>query len=128
MQEVPLESFDQIRTFAEITNELIMKELSQEEWRAQLEKDPKAEIIDVRTEEELEAGYIPGAKNLDIYQGAEFIEEIEKLDPEKHYYLYCRSGKRSAQACGIMEQKGFKTTYNLKGGFSEWEGETSQDL
>ena len=116
MQEVPLESFDQIRTFAEITNELIMKELSQEEWRAQLEKDPKAEIIDVRTEEELEAGYIPGAKNLDIYQGAEFIEEIEKLDPEKHYYLYCRSGKRSAQACAIMEQKGFKTTYNLKGG------------
>ena len=103
-----------------------MKELNQEEWRAQLSKDDDAVILDVRTEEEVEEGYIPNAKNIDIYKGQEFIDEIEKLEKDKNYYVYCRSGKRSAQACTIMDQKGFKNTYNLVGGFSEWEGEKTE--
>jgi len=103
-----------------------MKELNQEEWRAQLSKDDDAVILDVRTEEEVEEGYIPNAKNIDIYKGQEFIDEIEKLEKDKNYYVYCRSGKRSAQACTIMDQKGFKNTYNLVGGFSEWEGEKAE--
>lgn len=100
-----------------------MKELSQEEWRKQLENDDNAVILDVRTEEEVEEGYIPNAKNIDIYKGQEFLDEVEKLEKEKNYYVYCRSGKRSAQACTIMGQKGFDNTYNLIGGFSEWQGE-----
>lgn len=103
-----------------------MKELNQEEWRAQLSKDDDAVILDVRTEEEVEEGYIPNAKNIDIYKGQEFIDEIEKLEKDKNYYVYCRSGKRSAQACTIMDQKGFRNTYNLVGGFSEWEGEKAE--
>ncbi|SOC80917.1 Rhodanese-related sulfurtransferase [Salinimicrobium sediminis] len=101
-----------------------MKELKQEDWKEQLSKDDNAVILDVRTEEEVEEGYIPKAKNLDIYKGQEFIDEIDKLDKDKNYYIYCRSGKRSAQACTIMDQKGFRNTYNLIGGYSEWEGET----
>lgn len=103
-----------------------MKELKQEDWREQLSKDDNAVILDVRTEEEVEEGYIPKAKNLDIYKGQEFIDEIDKLDKDKNYYIYCRSGKRSAQACTIMDQKGFRNTYNLIGGFSEWKGETTE--
>ncbi|MDX1602531.1 MAG: rhodanese-like domain-containing protein [Salinimicrobium sediminis] len=103
-----------------------MKELKQEDWKEQLSKDDNAVILDVRTEEEVEEGYIPKAKNLDIYKGQEFIDEIDKLDKDKNYYIYCRSGKRSAQACTIMDQKGFRNTYNLIGGFSEWEGETAE--
>lgn len=103
-----------------------MKELNQEEWREQLSKDDEAVILDVRTEEEVEEGYIPNAKNIDIYKGQEFIDEIEKLEKDKNYYIYCRSGKRSAQACTILDQKGFKNTYNLVGGFSEWKGEKTE--
>jgi rhodanese-related sulfurtransferase len=103
-----------------------MKELTQEEWREKIAQDENAEILDVRTEEELENGYIPGAKNIDIYKGREFIDEIDQLDRSKNYYVYCRSGKRSAQACTIMDQKGFNETYNLLGGFSEWEGEREE--
>ena len=51
------------------------------------------------------------------------IEEVDKLDRDKHYYIYCRSGKRSSQACTLLDQMGFAETYNLAGGFSEWEGE-----
>lgn len=104
-----------------------MKELSQEQWQSQMEKDEKAVILDVRTEEEVEEGYIPNAKNLDIYKGQDFVNEVEKLDKDKNYYIYCRSGKRSAQACTILDQMGFANTYNLEGGFMEWEGEKTED-
>ena len=103
-----------------------MKELSQEEWREQISNDDNAVILDVRTELEMEEGYIPEARNIDIYKGQEFLEELDKLDKEKHYYVYCRSGARSAQACTLMDQKGFKETYNLVGGFSKWEGEKAE--
>lgn len=103
-----------------------MKELSQEEWREQISKDDNAVILDVRTELEVEEGYIPEAKNIDIYKGQEFLQELDKLDKDKNYYVYCRSGARSAQACNLMDQKGFKQTYNLIGGFSQWEGEKAE--
>lgn len=103
-----------------------MKELSQKEWKEQLEKDENSVILDVRTDEEVEEGYIPGAKILDIHQPQEFMGELEKMDKDKNYYIYCRSGSRSAQACTILDQKGFKNTYNLQGGFMKWEGEKKQ--
>ena len=102
-----------------------MKELSQKEWKEKMENDDQAVILDVRTEEEVDEGYIPNSKNIDIYKGQGFVEEVEKLDKSKHYYIYCRSGKRSAQACTLLDQMNFSETYNLEGGFSEWEGEKS---
>ncbi len=104
-----------------------MKELTQEQWQEKVRNDKNAVILDVRTEEEVEEGYIPSSKNIDIYKGQGFINEVEKLDKAKNYYIYCRSGKRSAQACTLLDQMGFNETYNLLGGFSEWEGETAQD-
>ncbi len=103
-----------------------MKELSQEEWQKQIKDDEDSVILDVRTEEEVNEGYIPNSKNIDIYKGQGFINEVEKLDKSKHYYIYCRSGKRSSQACTLLDQMGFSETYNLIGGFSEWTGETTE--
>lgn len=103
-----------------------MADLSQEEWTSQMENDDNAVLLDVRTEAEVNEGYIPGAINLDIYQSQEFMDAIEKLDPEKSYYVYCRSGARSGQACSIMNQLGIEKTYNLMGGFSNWNGPSTQ--
>ncbi len=100
-----------------------MSDLSQEEWTSQLENDDNAVILDVRTPEEVEEGYIPGAINIDIYLGQEFLDEVEKLDKSKNYYVYCRSGNRSGQACAIMNNVGIENAYNLEGGFMDWEGE-----
>lgn len=100
-----------------------MKDLTKEEWKEQIAGDENAFILDVRTEEEVEEGYIPGATNLDIYKGQEFVDELEKLDKSKNYYIYCRSGNRSGQAGTLMDKMGFKSTNNLVGGFSEWDGE-----
>lgn len=100
-----------------------MADLSQEDWVSQLKKDDNAFILDVRTEIEVEEGYIPNAVNIDIYKGQGFIDELEKLDKTKNYYVYCRSGNRSGQACAIMNSLGFENAYNLEGGFMNWEGE-----
>ncbi|MCL5130456.1 MULTISPECIES: rhodanese-like domain-containing protein [unclassified Algibacter] len=100
-----------------------MEDLSQEEWTEQLAKDDNAVILDVRTDAEVAEGIIPGAKHIDIYKGQEFVSEIEKLDKSKNFYVYCRSGNRSGQACAIMEQMGFENAYNLEGGMLDWAGD-----
>lgn len=103
-----------------------MSDLSQEEWAEQLENDNNAFILDVRTPEEVEEGYIPGSTNIDIYLGQEFVDELEKLDKSKNYYVYCRSGNRSGQACAIMNSLGFGNAYNLEGGFMNWDGDVEE--
>lgn len=100
-----------------------MEDLTQEEWTSQLANDDNAVVLDVRTEEEVADGIIENAIHIDIYKGQEFINEIEDLDKSKNYYVYCRSGNRSGQACQIMEQLGFENAYNLEGGMLEWTGE-----
>ena len=97
--------------------------LEQQVWRDQLKDDANAVILDVRTEDEFSEGIIPGAFNIDIYKGQGFIYALEELDKSKNYYVYCRSGGRSGQACLIMSQLGFENTYNLLGGIMNWEGE-----
>ncbi len=101
--------------------------LSQQEWQDQLEKDDNAFILDVRTQEEVEEGYIPNATNIDFYLGQDFLNEVEKLDKSKNYYVYCRSGSRSGQACAIMNSVGFKNAYNLEGGFMNWKGDIVEE-
>lgn len=99
--------------------------LSQKEWAEQLKNDANAVILDVRTEDEWSEGFIPNAVFNDIYKGQGFIYRLEELDKTKNYYVYCKSGGRSGQACSIMNQMGFENTYNLEGGFMNWEGEVA---
>ncbi|TRX16239.1 rhodanese-like domain-containing protein [Flavobacterium franklandianum] len=97
--------------------------LTQEDWVSRLEADDKSVILDVRTGAECDEGVIPNAINIDIYEGQGFITKIEALDKSKNYYVYCRSGARSAKACEVMNSLGFENAFNLLGGIIEWEGE-----
>lgn len=100
-----------------------MSNLSQVAWKQQLANDANAVILDVRTDEEVAEGMIPNAIQIDIYKGQGFIYKLEELDKTKNYYVYCRSGARSGQACAIMNQLGFKNAFNLAGGILEWDGD-----
>ena len=104
-----------------------MSDLSQQQWTEELSQDDNAIILDVRTEDETEEGIIPNAIIADIYQPQEFMSQIEMLDKSKTFYVYCRSGGRSSQACAIMNQMGFSNTKNLLGGFMEWTGEKTNN-
>lgn len=82
-----------------------------------LEQDPQ--IIDVRTHEEFEGGYIKGAENID-WNGSDFEGKINKFKKEKAVYVYCLSGGRSGAAASKMKSLGFKEIYDLKGGMLAW--------
>ncbi len=99
--------------------------LTQEDWLTRLNEDDNGVVIDVRTEDEWNDGIIPNAVMIDIYKGQEFLDEVEALDKSKNYYVYCKAGGRSQQACHLMEQMGFETTYNLMGGFMHYKGEVA---
>lgn len=98
-------------------------DLLQDDWVEDLKSDDNAVILDVRTEDEVNQGRIANSINIDFLQGETFLEEVDKLDKSKNYYVYCRSGARSANACATMNQLGFENTYNLVGGILQWEGE-----
>ena len=100
-----------------------MADLTQTNWVTQLNNDNNAVILDVLTQDEVDEGKIPNALHIDIYKGQGFIYEVDALDKSKNYYVYCKAGGRSAQACAVMNQLGFKNTYNLIGGFSQWTGD-----
>ena len=103
-----------------------MKELAPDAWAELQEQTLESVILDVRTEEEFESGYIKGALNMDIRGGADFLASIESLDKSKSYFVYCRSGARSGQACQLMSQMGFSAVYNLDGGVLAWEGDLEE--
>ncbi|RCT55530.1 rhodanese-like domain-containing protein [Winogradskyella sp. KYW1333] len=97
--------------------------LSQKDWTKQLEEDNNSVVLDVRTQNEVDDGIIPNAIHIDIYKGQGFIDEINKFDKSNNYYVYCRSGGRSEQACAVMNQLGFENVFNLSGGILDWKGD-----
>ncbi len=101
-----------------------MKNITQVEWRELLANDDNAVIIDSRTPNEWRAGVFENSLLMNINDPQSFMDEVNKLDKEKNYYVYCRSGIRSIQACQILESVGVKTTYNLLGGILAWDGKT----
>jgi rhodanese-related sulfurtransferase len=59
--------------------------------------------------------------NIDIHKGSVLFLKL-KLEKRKNYYVYCRSGARSAKACEVMNELGIENTFNLTGGIL-WNGE-----
>lgn len=85
----------------------------------ELSNESDAVVIDVRTEREFNDGKIAGAILLNINR-PDFKGQVEKLDKDKTYLIYCRSGNRSRKACEVMSQMGFAKCYNLKNGINGW--------
>lgn len=81
--------------------------------------DFEYQLVDVRTPEEFIEGAIEGAENID-YFSAEFMAEMNKFDKEKPLVLYCRSGRRSANAAENLIKAGFKEVYNVEGGYLDY--------
>ncbi len=76
-------------------------------------------ILDVRTPEEFAEGHLDGATMIDFYRD-DFAEQLEELDPDAPYLLYCRSGNRSGQAADIMRELGFTDVADIDGGILAW--------
>ena len=97
-------------------------DIDQNSWKKQTNSDKNAIILDVRTPEEFVISRIPNSINIDFYNPQIFMQEINKLDKNQSYYIYCRTGIRSANSCALMKELGFKKTFNLVGGIVDWDG------
>jgi len=76
-------------------------------------------ILDVRTPEEWEKGYIENAVKIDIYD-PDFLSKASNLSKEKPLVIYCAAGGRSASASELLIKEGFVEIYDLGGGFRGW--------
>lgn len=91
----------------------------QVEYFASLLGQGNVALVDVRTAEEYSAGHIPGATNVDFYS-EDFLRLIEASIPKDcPVAVYCRTGKRSAEASAALAKAGY-TVNNLIGGFEAW--------
>ena len=77
-------------------------------------------VLDVREDKEYAAGHIPKAKHIPLGQLPNRLQELDKFK-SKPILVTCRSGQRSARACGILKKAGFETVYNQAGGILAWE-------
>lgn len=77
-------------------------------------------VLDVREDGELSSGKIKGAKHIPLGQLKKRMVELEQAK-NKPILVYCRSGSRSAHACGVMTKAGFENVSNLAGGIVAWE-------
>ena len=86
---------------------------------AELIADSNVVILDVRKAEEFDEGHIKGAVLIDQFQ-SDFVELAQaKLPKDKTIAIYCRSGRRSANAAAKLANVGYKCV-NLKGGILAW--------
>jgi L-ascorbate metabolism protein UlaG (beta-lactamase superfamily)/rhodanese-related sulfurtransferase len=86
---------------------------------AELMNDPNVVVLDVRSVEEFKEGHIEGAMNIDQAQ-SDFVEKAKAMIPTtKTVAVYCRSGRRSANAAGRLIAEGYKCV-NMKGGILAW--------
>lgn len=91
--------------------------LAAESW---IKSEPTVQILDVRTREEFESGHIDKAVRI-AWPDKEFAKRIgKKLDSKKPVLVYCRSGKRSAQAAEELVKLGFSDVRTLEGGVLLW--------
>lgn len=85
----------------------------------QAKADTTAIILDVRTPGEYKEEHLAGARQLDFLNTSVFDAGIKQLDNTHTYYVYCRSGKRSHNACIKMKKQGFKV-FDMEGGILNW--------
>jgi len=96
-----------------------VREVTVEEARRRLSENASARLIDVREDNEWEAGHAAGAEHL----GRGIIErDIETRHPDTgaELILYCGGGYRSALACDNLQRMGYTNVYSMAGGWKAW--------
>jgi len=96
--------------------------ITAEEAKARLDKEDGIILVDVRTEEEYKEEHIQGAILLPL-DTIETDGETVLPDKEGIYFVYCRSGNRSATASAQLVEMGYQHIYDL-GGIIDWPYDT----
>ena len=93
-----------------------LQNLSYEDFFSQASKDENGIILDVRTPEEFNFNSVTDAINLN-YLSHQLADDLEQLEKDKTYYVYCQTGRRSLRVCVLLKNSGF-SVINLDAGLA----------
>jgi adenylyltransferase/sulfurtransferase len=99
--------------------------ISVRELKQKMDARETFQLIDVREPFEYEIARINGAKLIPLGEIAERADELAREEP---IVVHCHSGKRSAQAVQVLQQRGFGNVFNLDGGIDAWSDEIDQSV
>jgi rhodanese-related sulfurtransferase len=89
------------------------------ELKKRIQANHKLVLLDVRTQEEFEAGHLKGATWIE--RGIlEFMLLRQLPDPDAEIIIYCKSANRTALAVKSLKEAGYRNVSGLQGGFDDW--------
>ena len=106
-------------------SQLTESEIEVTEVKEKLDRGDKFVLIDVREPHEHQICHIAAAKLIPL---GEIGKRLGELDPEADIVIHCKSGMRSARACGILKAAGFKHVRNMKGGILAWSDQVDRSV
>jgi adenylyltransferase/sulfurtransferase len=106
-----------------------MKNITVQELKEKLDAGEDVFLLDVREPFEQYQSKID-YDNSALISVDELGSRLNEIKDHKkdEIVCMCRSGSRSAKACGLLEKKGFKNVKNLKGGINQWAKEIDSSL
>ncbi|TCO78643.1 rhodanese-like domain-containing protein [Marinisporobacter balticus] len=107
-------------TFSE-TMKYAYKQISAEQAKVLLEKNPTAIVFDIRDAEKYLQSHLPSATQISY---KELKKKLDYYDREEIYMIYGSSDKKSAKAADMLASNGFCKIYMLNGGIEKWTYET----
>ena len=110
---------------SETQSEAVSKDISIDESKKLINDGEVTLLLDVRNEDEFDEGHLKNAIQIPVKELKENLSDIEKFKDEL-VLVYCRSGKRSAEAVDILKENGFKNLVHMKDGISKWDGEVEK--
>lgn len=112
-------------TACKAKEENIVNTIDANKAKEMLEQQEDIIILDVRTKEEFEEGHIQGSILIPDYEIEEKAEQV-LTDPSATILVYCRSGRRSAEAAKTLAKLGYTDIYDF-GGIIDWPYEVVTD-
>ena len=85
-------------------------------------RDSDFAILDIRTPGEFQSGHLPKSILIDFYSKT-FADQLSRLDKEKTFLIYCRTGNRSTKSLEIFKKLKFQKIYHMASGISAWKSE-----
>lgn len=95
-----------------------IKEISVSDLSRLLRDQDHFELLDIRTQPEIERGVLPNARTMAMHLiplNLRFFTESQK-----QIVIYCRTGSRSAQVCRFLNEQGINNVISLRGGIVKW--------
>jgi molybdopterin/thiamine biosynthesis adenylyltransferase/rhodanese-related sulfurtransferase len=111
--------------FCGVHDEEAIPGMSPHELKRKMDAGEPFQLIDVREPFEYEIARIEGAKLIPL---GEITEQLDELERQQPIVVHCHSGKRSAQAVRLLQQRGFTKAYNLEGGIDAWSDQIDPDV